>query len=107
MEKTDFLHIIEIILEDSQRFTKIDDIVTNNKIFPEFLKYVYEVKKQEKDINEIAFKNSYRPIQQREENKKTQLTDKQNITLDKSDKIILYKSGAMMFFNSLLLFRLD
>lgn len=107
LEKTDFLQIIEIILEDSQRLKKIDDIITNNKIYHEFLKYAYEVKKQEKDQNEIVFKNSYRPIKEKEENRKTRLGHKHNITLDRPELNILYKAGAMMFFNSLLLSQLD
>ena len=129
-EKTEFLQIIEIILRDSERLKKIDDIVTNEKVYKEFLKYAHEVKKGEKEQDEIAFKNSYKPIKQIDEssnnskkvkplktsknqdllkfnNRKTQLVQKHIIALDRPELNILYKSGALMFFNSLLLSQLD
>ena len=106
-EKTEFLQIIELILEDSQRLKKIDDIISNNQIYHDFVKYAYDVKTQEKNQNEIAFKNSYRIIKEKEKNRKTPLADKHNITLDKPELNILYKAGAMMFFNSLLLSQSD
>ena len=36
-------------------------------MYKEFLKYAHEVKKGEKEQDEIAFKNSYKPIKQRDE----------------------------------------
>ena len=101
------LKIIELILKDSQRLKKIDDSITNNKIYHEFLKYVYEVKKQEKNQNETAFKNSYRMIKEKEKNRTIPLEDSHNITLEEPELNILYKAGAMMFFNSLLLSQSD
>jgi hypothetical protein len=101
--KTEFLQIIEITLRDSKRLQQIDDIVTKHKIYGDFLKYSFGVKKEVKKQNEIAFRNSYKPIKQREENKKTQLSHKQKITLGREELNKLYKLGAMMFFNSLLL----
>ena len=106
-EKTEFLQIMEIILRDAERLKKIDGIVTNDKIYQEFLKYSSEVKKGEKEKNEIAFKNSYKPIKQRDENRNTQLIQKDNNTLDRQELNILYELGTMMFFNSLLLSQLD
>jgi hypothetical protein len=106
-EKTEFLQIIEITLRDSERIKQIDDIVTNHKIYDDFLKYSFGVKKEVKKQNEIAFRNIYKPIKQREENKKTQLSQNQKITLDRQELNKLYKLGAMMFFNSLLFSQLD
>ena len=130
-EKSDILQIIDIILKDSERLKKIDDIVTNDKIYQEFLRYAYEVKKEEKEQNEIAFKNSYKPIKHKEEsnnskkeklhkisknqdliskfnnNKTEKLVQKHNINLERDELNILYKNGALMFFNSLLLSQLD
>ena len=99
-------------------------------MYKEFLKYAHEVKKREKEQDEIAFKNSYKPIKQRDEssnnskkvkprktsknqdllkfnNRKTQLVQKHIIALDRPELNILYKSGALMFFNSLLLSQSD
>ena len=61
-EKYAILQIIDIILNDSERLKKIDDIVTNDKAYQEFVRYVYGVKKEEKEQNEIAFRKSYSPI---------------------------------------------
>ena len=41
-------------------------------------------------------------IKEKEKNRKTPLADKHKITLDKPELNILYKAGAMMFFNLLL-----
>ena len=129
-EKSDILQIINIILEDSERLKKIDDIVTNDKVYQKFVKYAHEVKKEEKGQDEIAFKNSYKPIKQIEEssnnskkvkshtiskyqdslkfnNRKTRLVQNHIITLDRPELNILYKNGALMFFNSLLLSQSD
>jgi hypothetical protein len=40
-------------------------------------------------------------------NRKTQLVQKHIIALDRPELNILYKNGALMFFNSLLLSQLD
>lgn len=129
-EKTEFLQIIEIILRDSERLKKIDDNVIHDKVFQDFIRYAYEVKKEEKEQNEIAFRNSYKPIKQKEEsnnskkeklhklsknqdliskfnNKTEKLVQKHNINLERDELNILYKNGALMFFNSLLLSQLD
>ena len=47
-EKSDILQIIDIILEDSERLKQIDNIVTNDKVYKEFLKYSHEVKKEKR-----------------------------------------------------------
>ena len=47
-EKTEFLQIIDSILEDSKRLKKIDNIVTNDEVYKEFLKYAHEVKKEKR-----------------------------------------------------------
>ena len=106
-EKTEFLQIIEIILRDSERLKQIDDIVTNEKIYEDFLKYSNVLKIKVKEENEIAFRNIYKPIKQREDNRKTQLFQKHKITLERQELNKLYKFGALMFFNSLLLSQLD
>ena len=106
-EKTEFLQIIEITLRDSGRLKQIDDIIINDKIYENFLKYSFGVKKEVKRQNEIAFRNSYKPIKQREESRKTQLSQIQKITLDRQELNNLYKFGAMMFFNSLLISQHD
>lgn len=130
-EKTEFLQIIEIILMDSERLKKIDDNVTHDKVYQEFVTYAYGVKKEVKQRNEIAFRNSYKPIKHKEEsnnskkeklqkisknqdliskfnnNKTEKLVQKYNIDLERDELNILYKNGALMFFNSLLLSQLD
>jgi hypothetical protein len=45
-EKTEFLQTIEITLRDSERLQQIDDIVTNHRIYEDFLKYFFGVKKK-------------------------------------------------------------
>jgi hypothetical protein len=106
-EKTEFLQIIEIILRDSERLKQIDDIITNEKIYEDFLKYSNVLKIKVKEENEIAFRNIYKPIKQRDENKNTQSIQKNNNTLDRQELNILYEFGTMMFFNSLLLSQSD
>jgi hypothetical protein len=106
-EKTEFLQIIEIILRDSERLKQIDDIVTNDKIYEDFFKYSIGVKKEVKKQNEIAFKNTYKPIKQREQNYKNQLNQKHKITFERQELNQLYKFGAMMFFNTLLISQPD
>jgi hypothetical protein len=129
-EKSDILQIIDTIIKDSERLKKIDDNVIHEKVFQDFIRYVYEVKKEEKEQNEIAFKNSYKTIKQKEEsnnskkeklhklsknqdlismfnNKTKTLVQKHNINLERDELNILYKNGALMFFNSLLLSQLD
>ena len=130
-EKTELLQIIEIILRDSERLKKIDDNVTHDKVYQEFVTYAYGVKKEVKQRNEIAFRNSYKPIKHKEEsnnskkeklhkisknqdliskfnnNKTEKLVQEYNINLERDELNILYKNGALMFFNSLLLSQLD
>ena len=50
------------------RLKKIDDNVTHDKVYQEFVTYAYGVKKEVKQRNEIAFRNSYKPIKHKEEN---------------------------------------
>ena len=101
-EKSDLSEILDMILKDSKCLEKIDSKVTCNEIFPNYLKYAYNVKNEENRLNKKAFQNSYKPIR---ENEKSDFSIKKsnndNIILDRQELNILYRAGALIFFNSL------
>ena len=119
------------ITKDSKILGRIDDIITSHEVFPKFLKYSFEIYFKQMKENETSFRNSYKPIiakyklkdldknnlsnesnnqwifaKELDDNKIIELSEK--YTRKYKNKIgrqqlnILYKSGALLYFNSLL-----
>lgn len=88
-EQSDIQEIIDIILSDSVRLKKIDDIVTTHEIFPKFLNYSFERMFKQMKQNETSFRNSYKPIIT---NKKLKDLDKSNFSKKSKNEWILAKN---------------